>query len=231
VVYLEGRIDRVDILEDDDGTYVKIIDYKSGYKNFCLSDVYYGLSLQLLVYLIAVLSGFHKDKLKPAGVFYFKIDDPLIRTEEMVLDAIQLELRKKFKMKGLVLKDAKIVRRLDKNFSGYSEIIPAGISKDGVFYKNSSALEENYFSALLRHVKELIRDSASRMLSGNIKIEPVKNGKNTACDFCAYGTICQFDSIFEDNTYKILKQLDDEDVIAKIAEGQKGVTADGELDA
>jgi len=78
-IYLEGRIDRVDILNDEEGNYVKIIDYKSGSKDFSLSDVYYGFQIQLIVYLDAILSSEekkHKVEVHPGGIFYFKTVAP-----------------------------------------------------------------------------------------------------------------------------------------------------------
>ena len=87
-IYLQGRIDRVDALETPDGRYLRIIDYKSGYKDFKLSDVYYGLQIQLITYLNALWEiGDGRDReengkglFHPAGMLYFKIDDPIIRS-------------------------------------------------------------------------------------------------------------------------------------------------------
>lgn len=222
-IYLEGRIDRVDLLEDEDDMYVKIIDYKSGNKDFNLSDVYYGLQLQLMIYLNAVLKTNEKSskkEKKPAGIFYFKIDDPMIKTDEKAIDYIEKEIRRKLKMKGLVLKDVNIVRQMDKDIEGYSDIIPVGLNKNGGFYSKSSVVDESTFMDLIKHVQKLVTEITGEMLKGNIAINPCKNGKQTACDYCTYRSICQFDNLLEKNEYKNMKKLSDKEVIERIKDGE-----------
>jgi ATP-dependent helicase/nuclease subunit B len=223
-VYLEGRIDRVDILEDEENCYIKIIDYKSGSKDFSLSDIYYGLQVQLIVYLDAILTNQNKlttKEVKPAGVFYFKIDDPLIKTEEKVIEVIEKEIRKELKMKGLVLKDAQIVRKMDCEIEGHSEVIPVGLKKNGEFYSNSSAVADEEFASILKHVRKLLQEITYEILKGNIAIRPVKVGKRKACDFCDYHSICQFDSMFEGNSYQNRKILKDYEVMKRINKERK----------
>ncbi|QXM06535.1 helicase-exonuclease AddAB subunit AddB [Crassaminicella indica] len=226
-IYLEGRIDRIDIFSDEENEYVKIIDYKSGNKEFSLSDVYYGLQLQLMIYLDAVLR--MKDKgekeKKPAGIFYFKIDDPMIKTEEKAIEFIEKEIRRKLKMKGLVLKDVKIAYEMDRELDRYSDVIPVGLKKDGQFTSNSSAIDEETFMDLIRHVRKLITEITYEMMKGNIKMMPSKNGKQTACDYCSYTSICQFDSSLEDHEYRNMKKLSDNEVLKIIKEKEEGSSA------
>ncbi|QZY54167.1 helicase-exonuclease AddAB subunit AddB [Crassaminicella profunda] len=222
-IYLEGRIDRVDLLEDEENEYIKIIDYKSGNKEFSLSEVYYGIQLQLMIYLDAVLKAKDQNgkEKKPAGIFYFKIDDPLIKTEEKAIELIEKEIRKKLKMKGLVLKDVKIAYEMDKELDRSSEVIPVGLKKDGQFTSNSSAVDEGTFMDLIKHVRKLVTEISYEMMKGNIKIVPSKNGKQTACDYCSYTSICQFDSSLEDNEYKNMKKLSNEEVLKRIKEKEE----------
>jgi len=217
--YLVGRIDRVDLLESEDGTYVKIIDYKSGNQDFKLSDVYYGLSLQLMIYLQAVLASdnqLKRGKLKPAGVFYFKIDDPLINNESGIIENIEKEIAKKLKMKGLVLEDTQLVHQLDSSIDGSSDIIPVALTIDGGFTKSSSILLEDDLGALIKHVEGLLAKIGSEIMNGKIKIEPVKNGQHTACTFCSYRSICQFDRQLDDNNYRNTRPLKNEEVVTRI---------------
>lgn len=218
-VYLEGRIDRVDLFDNEESTYVKIIDYKSGDKSFSLSDVYYGLSLQLLIYLTAVLQGHEKLQcadLKPAGIFYFKIDDPLVKSDEKIKEKIEKEIARTFKMKGVLINDAEILRHMDCDLQGESEIIPVRLNNDGTLGKRSSILSAEDFQALISHVNGLVRQIAEEIMNGKISIEPINNNKQTACTWCPYHSICQFDQLFEDNDYKNIRQLNDEEVISKI---------------
>jgi len=232
-IYLEGRIDRVDIYDDGEkDAYVRIIDYKSGVKDFSLSDVYHGLQLQLMVYLEAMLSKreiWEQKKLKPAGIFYFKIDDPMIQTREKIIEKIEGEIRRKLKMKGLVLKDVNIVKQMDREIDGYSEIIPVGLKKNDEFYSNSSAVDDEKFTALLYHVHHLVTEISQEMLKGYIRIEPVKNGNQLACQFCSYQAICQFDQRFHDNNYKAIRKMSDQLVIQTLSAEMEG-SKDGEMD-
>lgn len=218
-IYLEGRIDRVDILNDEEGNYVKIIDYKSGSKDFSLSDVYYGFQIQLMVYLDAVLSSQskkHNGEAHPGGIFYFKIDDPMVKTTEKAVEEVEKEINKKLKMRGLVLKDVNIIKKIDEEIGRSSSIIPAGLNKDGEISKSSSALPEEDFKALLKHVRGLIKEIGEEMLKGNAKIEPFKKGGDTSCKYCEYISICQFDNSFHDNQYKNIKELKNDEVLEKI---------------
>ncbi len=226
-MYLEGRIDRADIYREGEDAYLSVVDYKSGTESFDLSDAYYGLKLQLLVYLEALLEMEQRKingKARPGGIFYFRIDDPLINTQEQVADVIQGEIRKKLKLKGLVLKDVHVVQCMDRDINGYSEVLPLGIKKDGTFHSRSSVLEEEQFFRLLGHIRRLIRDIGDEMLHGNIRIEPVRKGKETACRFCPYDGICQFDSRLEDNGYRLIHPLKDKEVLRKIEEDDRKPT-------
>lgn len=220
-IYLEGRIDRVDILNEEEGNYVKIIDYKSGSTNFSLSDVYYGLQIQLLVYLDAVLGGQskkHNLQVVPGGVFYFKIDDPMIKTTNQAVDEIEEQINKELRMRGLVLKDVNIIKKIDKELEegNYSSIIQAGITKKGEVSGLSLALDKEDFKALLDHVRRLIKEIGEEILKGNVKIEPFKKGKRTSCKYCQYTSICQFDNSFYENQYRNVKELTNKEVLEKI---------------
>ncbi|MCX5780280.1 MAG: PD-(D/E)XK nuclease family protein, partial [Firmicutes bacterium] len=232
--FLVGRIDRVDLLAAEAATMVKVIDYKSGQQDFKLSDVYHGLSLQLIIYLQAILAG--KDQLqlgelKPGGVFYFKIDDPLIDTQARLVEIIEREIAKKFRMKGLVLKDVELVHRLDRDIAatGSTDILPLTLTVNGSFSQKSSVLDEDDFKALLRHVEGLLRQIGNEIMRGQVKIEPVKQKRTIACTFCPYQAICQFDRLLEDNNYRNIRPLSDEEVAARI-QAAKEVATDAHVD-
>ncbi len=217
---LEGRIDRVDLLENEDGTFVKIIDYKSGRADFQLSDIYHGLSLQLIVYLLAVMAGAEglaKGEIQPGCVFYFKIDDPLVEANPDIIATVERQIARKFKLKGLMLADTRLVNCLDKDLgTGSSEIIPAGIKKDGDFTKASSVVSARDLQALLSHVRGLLTQIGREINSGRVRINPVKIGQHTACRYCSYQGICQFDRRLDDNRYRILPRYSREEVLERI---------------
>lgn len=224
-VSLIGRIDRVDKLENEDGTFIRIIDYKSGKQDFNLSDIYYGLQIQLLVYLDALLQEVENStgkEVNPAGMLYFNMDDPLISTKkEMTKEEAEKEVLKKLKLKGLVLKDANIIKAMDNLISGYSDIISVRVNKDGSPSKSSSVADLEDFKLLRKYVRKLIVELCEEMLEGNISIKPYKKSKYTPCGFCEYSAICQFDTSIKGSQYRFIKDKKDEEVLQCIREDMK----------
>ncbi len=219
-LFLEGRIDRVDLLETVEGTYIKIIDYKSGTPDFKLSDIFHGLSLQLITYLLAVMAGatgLENGDLKPGGIFYFRIDDPLIESPAAITENVEKEMAKKFRLQGLVLADVNLATKLDKDLlKGNSDVIPVGLKKDGDFSKSSSIIAIHDLQALLSHVRDLITRIGQEINGGQVRIEPIKMGSHSACRFCLYLGICQFDRALKDNQYRFLPKLGNDEVINRI---------------
>lgn len=226
ILYLEGRVDRIDYFNLPDSTYIKIIDYKSGNKYMQIDDVYYGLSLQLFIYLSALLKSDHpnfQSTLKPAGVFYFKIDDPMITTEQMDMDKIESELRKALKMRGITLKDVEVVRAIDREIVKDSEVLPVTLKSDGDFSKNSSVLSEDEWHVILNYVEAKVAGLSEQILSGRVSIEPYKkNNNDNACTYCNYKAICQFDMLFEGNQYKYLQKYNMEQVLQLMEKSEEG---------
>lgn len=216
IVFLRGTVDRIDKVTLDGETYIRIVDYKSSSKDFDLNELYYGLQVQLLVYLDAILrnsTNILKTQCMPGAILYFKIDDPIIKSKKALEDEeIREEVLKKLKMKGLLLKDAKLVRAMDKNMETYSLIIPATFKKDGDFSSNSSVVTEEQFNILRSYVNSKMIEICEDMLSGEVKIEPCKSSKVTYCDYCDYSAICQFDTSLKDNKYKVLSKKKKEDI-------------------
>ncbi len=214
-VNLIGRIDRIDMLVKEGETYIRIIDYKSGNKIFKLSDVYYGLQVQLLLYLDAILTEEGKDSEKeplPGAILYFKIDDPIIRNNKDLNDEdLKMEIIKKFKMNGLLIDDPDIIKEMDREMDGNSVVIPARINKDGSLGKSDVASKKQ-FELLREHVKNVIAESCQNMLSGDISINPCKNKDFVPCNFCLYSSICAFDSTLEDNNYRNIYDKSDNEV-------------------
>ncbi|MDD2482283.1 MAG: helicase-exonuclease AddAB subunit AddB [Lutispora sp.] len=226
-IILTGRIDRIDILKTDKGSYVRVIDYKSGAKEFKLSDVYNGIELQLITYLSAIWESGMKGMegpFMPAGILYFKLDDPVLRIDgSNPPDNVDDKLMKAMKMKGLVLADKDIITQMDNTIDGDSLIIPAGIKKDGSLGSRSSAATIEQFERLRNHVKDTLVKLSGEMLSGNISISPYKRKKFMSCTYCPYSSICKFEG--ETNSYRLIGDMKDEEVWAALGKEQaaKGV--------
>lgn len=207
---IRGQIDRVDVFYRQTGEqYVKILDYKSGQKKFDLLEVYYGLQLQLLLYLDAYLEK-HPES-QAAGVFYFHINNPYISykvgmSEEDIADASL----KQFKLSGIALADEEILKALDRSQTGST--IAVSFNKDGSIRKNSSVASEQQFKALESYIIETIRGLGQDILSGKVSTKPYRlNGKNP-CEYCKYHTICQFNEEMPDNCYEELDKLSKEQI-------------------
>lgn len=214
-INLIGRIDRVDIMKKDEEAYIRIIDYKSGNKSLSLSDIYHGLQVQLLVYLNAILESDLEENLKlhPAGMLYFRIDDPIIKSKGNLEDSdIEKEIMKKLKMKGLLLKDAEIIKSMDSQINGTSNIIPASINKDGNIGSRTNGATHEQFTLLRKYVKGAIENLSEDMVKGDITIRPYKKKNKTPCEFCSYAAICQFDSSMKDNKYRIINDKKDDEI-------------------
>ena len=229
-VYLTGRIDRIDTLKMDGNTYVRVIDYKTGAKKFDLNELYYGLQIQLLVYLDAVLRNSEcilRTQAMPGAILYFKVDDPIIKSKtELEDEEIRKEVLQKLKMNGLLLKNAELVRAMDNDMETYSLIIPATFKKDGDFSANSSVATEEQFEILRQYVNDKMIELCKDMLSGKLKIEPCKNQTSTYCDYCDYSSICQFDTGIKDNKYKLVVKKDDKELWRKIENKVRGGAED-----
>ena len=122
----------------------------------------------------------------------------------MTTEEVEREVLENLKMKGLVLKDARVVRAMDKDKDGYSLVIPAAFKKDGDFKANSSVVTEEEFDLLREYVNDKMISLCEEMLSGEIKIEPVKHSNRTQCEYCDFSSICQFDTGIKDNKYKTI---------------------------
>lgn len=214
-ITLVGRIDRVDQLKTDEGTYLRIIDYKSGQKDFKLSDVYYGLQLQLLTYMDALWENSERQTDRavfPGGMLYFKVDDPIIRASNSVSEEeIEAAIMKKLKMKGLLLADVQLIKHMDNTIDGSSLIIPARIKKDDTMGASSAATLEQ-FNILRKYVKKLLKDLSTEIMKGNVPIKPYKKKKLTSCQYCSYSAICQFDLTQKENSYNLIYDRKDDEV-------------------
>ncbi len=218
---LVGRIDRVDKADGENGPLLRIIDYKSSEKDIRLADVYFGLSLQLLLYLDIVIS-FAEEWLgrqaSPAGALYFHVHNPIVEaSRQMSMEEIEAELFKKFKMKGLLTADEESVRLMDATLSsGHSHIVPVGLKKNGGFYAHSAVIAKNDLDILRFYLRRLVKQIGEAMVSGSVEINPYKLKRRTPCTYCPYRPVCQFDPTLETNAYRLLHEEKDDVILEKI---------------
>ena len=217
-VEITGKIDRIDIAQNQEGKYLRIIDYKSSFKNIELNSVYAGLQLQLLTYLDAACK---EEDVLPAGVLYFNLIDPIIKSDKnMTAEEIEDEIRKKFKMQGLILADVSVVKMMDNKLeTGSSNIVPAYIGKDcELSQTKTSGVTRKQFEYLQKYMNKIIRQISNEILSGNIDIRPYYKKKKKPCDYCKYRAICGFDTANSNNNYNYIGELEKNAVLELIKE-------------
>jgi len=208
---IAGRIDRVDRADGEKGMYLRVIDYKSSARTLDLTELYSGLSLQMLTYIDVVVSHSERwlgQQAIPAGVLYFHVHNPLLTVPgKLSPEEADAELRRRFKMKGLLLADKESLGLMDAALqadSGSSDIIPVAIKKDGTFRKGAPIADENQWSLLQKHVRGTVQDIGSRIAAGVARVEPYRLGKKTACDFCPYLAVCHMDTALPGGDFRTL---------------------------
>lgn len=193
-VRIIGSVDRVDTMQKDSKTYLRVIDYKSGGKAFNLSEVFSGLNMQMLIYLYAICeNGTEKfGEIIPAGVLYLpakSIEDKLPRNAD-AQDILRARLRNS-RMHGVVLEQTDAILGMDSTVSG--NFIPVTSKKDGTYSGNLLSVRE--FSALKAKVDENLMHLGMLLHNGTIPVLPAVSGdQNLACTYCDYAAVCGFEN-------------------------------------
>ncbi len=208
-----GRIDRLDVCETSDKVYVKVIDYKTGGTTFDLLAIYHGLKLQLMVYLDGALETErrkhpHKE-VEPAGVFYYNIQDPMIRTKAREdIESVHHRILKMLKMNGLVTADKEVLEKMDVTM----ESLPVSFNKDGSYSRWSKVASREQFDLLRNFVSQKIYTIKEQIEQGEAEIAPYELGRKNGCMYCPYQSVCGFDRRIPGFEYRRLKQFSDEEV-------------------
>ena len=203
-VEIIGKIDRLDTAKLGENQYVRIVDYKSSYKDLDLNQVQAGIQIQLITYLDAICE---QTEFEASGVLYMGLIDNVVKNaKNMSEDEIESKIRNNFKMKGLILADISVVKLMDNKLqTGASDIVPVYISKDGTLSeKKSSIMSKENFDGLMTQVKETIKEISKEILKGKIDIKPYSYNKKTGCDYCKYKTICMFNTNIKGNEYNYI---------------------------
>lgn len=220
---LRGRIDRIDTYEDEEHVYVKVIDYKSGNKKFDLAALYYGLQLQLVVYMnvaTQITAAKHPDKeVVPGALLYYHVADPLIKAEEELSpEEINRALLKDLRTTGVVNQDEKVISLLDKNFTDKSLIVPVERKKDGTLSARSSVIDKQDYEVVSEFVNHKIRQFGREILSGNVAINPCEQGSKSSCTYCAYRGVCDFEAGISGFETRMLATLPKEELLRRMNE-------------
>lgn len=195
---LRGRIDRIDTCEDENHVYVKVVDYKSGNRQFDLVALYHGLQLQLVVYMNAALEAEqkkHPDKeAVPAAMLYYHVADPAVESaEELTPEELNEKLVAGLRNGGVVNGQEDVLFRLDTQMDGKSDVIPAERKKDGSLSARSSAMTPEELQDVSSYVNKKVKQIGREILDGQIGVRPYESGNREACTYCAYQGVCGFD--------------------------------------
>ncbi|MBR3794648.1 MAG: PD-(D/E)XK nuclease family protein [Clostridia bacterium] len=187
-VYLQGRIDRIDVLDAQSGEtrHIRVVDYKSGAKKFDPTMVYYGIQLQLLLYLAAALAQIPGSR--AAGFFYCRIADPTVKSESRIKEEIERQIARSLALAGVSLSEVEVLRAQDERHA-------AMITKDGKpggQHRGSMADEES-MDAMVAFARKKAAQIAQDAYAGLIDDAPAAHGQYSACAYCRYGAICGFD--------------------------------------
>ncbi|HEY3316144.1 MAG TPA: helicase-exonuclease AddAB subunit AddB [Bacillota bacterium] len=209
-VEVRGRIDRVDLAESGRRRFLRVIDYKSGRADLRAADVYYGLSLQLLVYL-AVAGQNLGGAEEPAGLMYLKVRDPLLKAPGPLPDEVRkAELLKQLRAGGMFLADPEAARLMDEKVAGGSPIVPLRLRKDGTVGKSRRAVDAARLGALIAFASRLIRSTGRSIVGGDVRVAPYRRGTERPCAYCEFRAACGFDVLLPGNAYRRLTMSDDD---------------------
>lgn len=221
-VRLQGQIDRVDYLQEAGRDYALVVDYKSGGTRVAAYEIYYGLKLQLLTYLLALE---YVGGAVPAAAVYTYVQNPQVKAKRPLTEEeakLLAESENTVKNQGYFLRDTDILLHLDHTLpNGGSPHVPIRLKKDGTIYaqdvRKTKSREE--FSVLTDYARKLIAEAGNRILEGQFPISPYNLDGRIPCSFCQYRTVCRFEGQGEDTKYRYLKRLSEADSLAKMVEG------------
>ena len=210
-----GKIDRIDTCVDEDKVYVKVMDYKTGSKSFDVVALYHGLQLQLMVYMDAALKKegerYPDKEAVPAGVFYYRINDPIVDKQEEDIEAAVL---KELKPDGIINLQDEVLAHLDRNQTGESLAVPVKYNKNGSLSRTSKAVPEEEFRLMMNHAMKKIESAHKEILKGETKAAPYRRGTETGCDYCKYRHVCGFDLKVPGYHYRDIGKMSREEVFA-----------------
>lgn len=213
LINLTGKIDRIDLNKTEDSIFIKIVDYKSGNKEFDFSLLKGGLQIQLLYYMDAKRKALIKEnpdkEILPSAVFYYHIDNPVVElSKEYTKEEIHEKFLASLKPTGLILNEKEVVEALDKKLANpgtSSNLVNLSTKVDGSLKSSGSLLSKEDMDYLLEFVEKKVKETAELMRGGDIKKNPYRYGDKNGCDYCGYRSICGFDESMGDRFKDIEK--------------------------
>ena len=212
---LDGKIDRLDVAEFDGEKAAIVFDYKRSAKTFNWSEFYYGLDMQLPIYILAVCNAANPQyrMMKAAGAFYMPVE---VSPKEAELGELE-EATEGFEYKAKGIFNGEFARQLDEKASKDSSFYNFYVTKDGEpygNYGNRGALRPVDFEKVLKFTGRKIVELAEEIVSGVIEVKPYRLSDRSACIYCKYKPVCRFD--WQINDYNILESLSKDSILARM---------------
>ena len=189
-------------MNKDGEKYIRIVDYKTGAKTFKLSDILYGLNMQMLIYLYALKENGKKTfgDFTPAGILYMPATVKAVSADDsFTAEKIETEIDKNLKMNGLLLDDITVIKGMDKSEKG--RYIPVAI-KAGVPYSKTSLATLEQFGEIFKKLDMTVISMGNDLFSGKIEASPA-TGSADACKYCPYDSVCGYRMSEPRNTFAV----------------------------
>ena len=201
---LRGFVDRVDVWQSPGSKYYRVVDYKTGKKDFDYCDVFNGVGLQMLLYLFALQESGGQllgENPIPAGVQYFPARVPYLLTEGAPEpEEMEIERRKLWKRQGLLLNDEAVLQAMEPGEE--PKRLPIKLKK-GVLTGDLADREQ--LKLLKGFVFRVLAGLVEDIASGNVEPNPYTRGSaHDACRFCPYGSICHSAAVAGRRNYKMM---------------------------
>ncbi|MEG0731371.1 MAG: PD-(D/E)XK nuclease family protein [Vagococcus sp.] len=216
---VRGKIDRIDQMKIDEDIYLSVIDYKSSKHNFDFVDAYYGLALQMITYLDVALKNAVNlvgEKAKAAGAFHMHVQNPVLTgSEKLTEESLDEEMLKAFKYDGLLIKEEKVLEKLDKtiDLGVKSSVYPYEQLKKGTM-KSAKFVSETELDWLIENNQKKYNDAGEAIFNGETKLNPAFKGQTRiACEYCPFRSVCQFDVMLKENNYHRIDPIDKEEMM------------------
>lgn len=212
-VALRGKIDRIDRYQGDKGLYLRVIDYKSSQRDIDPTRLWYGLQLQLLLYLKAAAQ--MQSGALPAGAFYFTVRDPMVSTPEDIQAEAERQIARALRLEGVVLAETEVVEAMDADEKELS--LGKVFNKDGTVAAGADAYDLQEMQALLTHVQHTAAQLTDRIREGCVDISPAQDGAWCACDWCDYAAVCRLDPALPGGEKRILEKLSRQELSERLS--------------
>ena len=185
-IYLKGIVDRLDTCEQNNS--FRIIDYKTGSDKFSFKDVYFGMKIQLIIYLKAIQN---LTSMQPASAMYMPVNNDfttMVKTEFGT-----------YKLDGIILNNKGVIYNTDKQIvdNNTSDIINVSYTQKGELSANSlkNAVSVEELNSIMEYACNILNKAVDEMLEGYIEPKPYLNSQKNSCNYCKYKSLCHFDIV------------------------------------